>query len=126
MFEGIGNVPVCNLGTNLRIDYMTSINSMLLFSVFDIHNVSIPYYIIDFNSNECMLSQGNIIRYNNYPHIVLKNLVLGSGEEIPEGFEEVINTIELLFNQAFTEITKEEYLEIHNQCIAGTWVPEWE
>lgn len=132
LYQGLGNIPIRNLTvySGFTLNYISSINGLLYCVTYKNNsnntNVDIPYYVIDFNSKECLNATGVTIRYNNYPHIVLKNAYLESGLEIPEQYYEIINTIETLFNQIFTEITKEEYLEIHNQCIAGTWVPEWE
>lgn len=130
IFTGyLGTVPVYykpNPGSNIETPYITNLNLPHL-GKFDDPYAIVPYYIIDFNSNEVVVNRsGEICRYNNYPNIVCKNSVIETGIEMSEDIQEIINTIEILFNQIFTEITKEEYLEIHNQCIAGTWVPEWE
>jgi len=127
LYQVLGNIPIRKLevDTGLVYDYAASINAFLYHRAHYYNNSDIPYYIIDFNSNESFVLEGSVFRYNNYPHIVLKNSAIEAGIEIHEDMQEIINTIETLFNQIFTEITKEEYLEIHNQCIAGTWVPEW-
>lgn len=87
--------------------------------------LNIPYYVIDFNSTDCIVAGIYKIIVNDYPY---NNLIKGVNvpEEAKPEVEAMVIEIKAIFEEYFVEITKEEWLEIHNQCIAGTWVPEWE